>query len=518
MNRAIFLSILLLLSIRFPKSSLASEISLRLNPANKIDPLVKTALQSLPPGEKTTVIVTLRSQADLSKVTEPDRAKRLRATILVLQSAAAGAQPPVTSWLEGQRSLGSVKDFTPFWVFNGYSVTATPAAILALAARPEVLKITPDEIEVSPVGQQPVGAPEPNIALINAPALWSLGFFGQGVVVANMDSGVDVSHPDLAAGWRGGSNSWFDPYNQHATPADLNGHGTWTMGVMVGGEAGGTAIGVAPQAQWIAVKIFNDSGSATATAIHLGFQWLLDPDLNPDTADAPQVVNNSWDFSSAGCNLAFQLDLQALLAGGILPVFAAGNYGPNPATSASPANYPEALAVGASSNSDVVDVLSSRGPSSCGESATIFPELVAPGVNIHTTDRYGLYVNASGTSLAAPHVSGALALLLSAEPNHTPEQQRYALINTAVDLGAPGPDNDYGFGRLDVLAAYQLWISGSLPTSTPTPTRPSPTPTKTGTPTPTATRTPTPTVTPTPTATKTPVYKAYLPALENSGP
>jgi subtilisin family serine protease len=112
------------------------------------------------------------------------------------------------------------------------------------------------------------GAPEPNISVINAPALWSLGFRGQGVVVASMDSGVDATHPDLAARWRGGSNSWYDPYGQHPTvPTDVSGHGTWTMGVMVGRDAGGTSIGVAPDAQWIAVKIFNDSGASTFSAI-----------------------------------------------------------------------------------------------------------------------------------------------------------------------------------------------------------------------------------------------------------
>ena len=90
--------------------------------------------------------------------------------------------------------------------------------------------------------------------------------------------------------WRGGSNSWYDPYGQHpAVPTDMSGHGTWTMGVMVGGDAGGTSLGVAPEAQWISVKIFNDQGGATATAIHLGFQWLLDPDGDPATPDAPDV-------------------------------------------------------------------------------------------------------------------------------------------------------------------------------------------------------------------------------------
>ena len=93
--------------------------------------------------------------------------------------------------------------------------------------------------------------------------------------------------------------------------------------------------------------------------------------------------------------------------------------------------------------------------SACGEAPTIYPEIVAPGVGITTTDRYGLYFNTTGTSLAAPHVGGALALLLSANPDLSAEEQMTALLTTARDLGEPGPDNVFGYGRLDVLAAFQ---------------------------------------------------------------
>ena len=119
--------------------------------------------------------------------------------------------------------------------------------------------------------------------------------------------------------------------------------GPW--GVMVGRDAGGSSVGVAPDAKWIAVKIFNDQGRATSTAIDQGFQWLLDPDGDRATADAPDVVNDSWTMSASGCLLDFQPDLASLRAVGILPVFAAGNYGPLSGSSASPANNPEAFAI-----------------------------------------------------------------------------------------------------------------------------------------------------------------------------
>ena len=362
--------------------------------------------------------------------------------------------------------------------------------IAEIAARPDVASVTPDEIPIVPaaieVPAAPASAsapssaaPESNLSKVNAPAMWALGYTGQGVVVANLDSGVDIAHPDLSGRWRGGTNSWFDPYGQHpSVPTDLSGHGTATMAVIVGGDAGGTSIGMAPGATWIAARIFNDSGTATATAIHAAFQWVLDPDDNPATADAPEVVNNSWAYGTPGCNLAFQPDLQALLSAGIVPVFAAGNYGPGASTSVSPANYPEALAVGGTKATDAIDGTSSRGPSACGETSSTYPELVAPGVNIHTADLFGLYQAATGTSMAAPHVAGALALLLSAHPGLSASSLAAALTGSAIDRGTAGPDNTYGYGRLDVLAAHNALAGGPTPTPTPTPT-PDPTPTPT---------------------------------------
>ena len=163
------------------------------------------------------------------------------------------------------------------------------------------------------------------------------------------------------------------------------------------------------------------------------------------------------------------MDLQSLRAAGILPIFAAGNSGPGSGTSVSPSNNPAAFAVGATNDNDGMYAYSSRGPSSCGESSTVFPEVVAPGVGIHTADRYWSYFDATGTSLAAPHVAGGLALLLSAYPDLTAAQQENALKSSAVDLGVAGPDNDFGYGRLDLLAAYQWLNSAPPPTPTPTP-------------------------------------------------
>jgi subtilisin family serine protease len=299
MMKKYFPSIILLVLLLSLFGLAISAVKASSDPASKITPELQAQLESLGPGQMITVIITLKDQVASRPAGLENLAGQPQALVEALQAQARISQQGISALLEAGRGQGIVQQVTPFWVFNGFSVTGTAGMVQQLAVREEVQSITPDAIDVIPAGTVNLAAASGNIAAINAPALWDLGYYGQGVVVASMDTGVDINHPELAVRWRGGSDSWYDPYNQHPlTPTDLNGHGTWTTGVMVAADASGASLGVAPQAQWIAVKIFNDSGSATATAIHLSYQWLLDPDGNPATADAPQVVNNSWTFAS----------------------------------------------------------------------------------------------------------------------------------------------------------------------------------------------------------------------------
>ncbi|MFV2058111.1 MAG: S8 family serine peptidase, partial [Thiohalomonadales bacterium] len=216
----------------------------------------------------------------------------------------------------------------------------------------------------------------------------------------------------------------------------------------------------APDAQWISVKIFNDSGLASLSAVHEGFQWLLDPDGDPTTDDAPDVVNNSWGIAgSVGtCDNEFKNDVEMLKSAEIAVVFSAGNSGPAAATSLSPANYVDTVAVGAVDQYSNVAYFSSRGPSACEDN--LFPDVVAPGVNIKTSSRtYGgaipnSYAYVSGTSFSAPHVAATMALIKSALPSVTVNELTTVVRSSAVDIFPTGPDTEAGYGLLDAQAAY----------------------------------------------------------------
>ncbi len=423
--------------------------------AQTVTPELEQAIRGAAPGEKFSVIVSFSERPDLSTLSTVTARARRTALVQSLRAHGTRQQAFVNGVLQGYGAT-SIRSL---WIANSVAITVNAWAIAALAKMPEVASIGVDRPLSAPITSLAATAvPEWNIAMVNAPALWNLGISGQGVVVASIDTGVDAGHPALAAKWRGGANSWYDPYGEHATPYDSSGHGTQTMGLMVGGDSGGTAVGIAPGATWIAAKGFNDAGNALTSQIHLAFQWLLDPDDNPATDDAPDVVNNSWGYGAVdNCVLEFQPDIEMLKLAGIAVVFSAGNDGPKSSSDVSPANNPSSFAAGAVDQNMQITGFSSRGPSRCD--ATLFPEVVAPGDNIVTTDLsfggFDLYATVSGTSFSAPHVSGGIALLKSAFPNASVAEIETALRVSAVDLGVAGADNNYGAGLIDLAAAYQ---------------------------------------------------------------
>lgn len=465
-----------------------------------LSPRLQSVMASAGPAEKIAVIIELAEKADLRPVLQAgqsvrrmsaaDRQTHRSRLIGSLQGRAEISQQSVQRFLRSRGVAGSKS----LWINNSIAAEISPDVLEELAAMPEISAIRMDRVVTVPrVVPAATDGIEDNLHMVNAPALWGLGFEGQGQVVAILDTGVDHLHPDLSANWRGGSNSWFNPVAENTcdptsplftppcTPCDSSVnepcdfpdaqtvvHGTGVTGLMVGGNAGGTSIGVAPQAQWIAAKIFKSDGTASASNIHLAFQWLLDPDGNPATDDAPDVVNSSWGLEPHGtCIEEFRPDIQALNLAGIATVFSAGNEGQlGSFTDLSPGNYPESLAVGSVGNltsTVTVSDFSSRGPSSC--SGEIYPEVVAPGFFVRSTDFTlggtlpNSYLAYAGTSFAAPHLAGAMPLLMQAFPLATLADIEAAVQASAQDLGPLGPDNDYGYGLLDILGAYD-WLLG----------------------------------------------------------
>ncbi len=442
--------------------------------AGTIEPELQEAIEGLDGGDLVDVIVRCNDPVDPRTLRNGDRQVRREQLIRALRARSEACFGSLSRWLE-TTAQGPVVEL---WGINGIAARLPVSEINGVAQRPAVKSVGldarlglpgPVTSRAAPPRSIAIGGglPEWNVEAIRAPELWGLGHDATGILVATMDTGVDVNHPAIGPSWRGGGNSWFDPSGEHATPYDSNGHGTWSMGILLGGDAGGTAIGVAPGARWIAVKIFQDNDATQLSLIHEGFQWLLDPDGDPATDDAPDVVNNSWylDGTTDLCDGEFSADIAALEAAGIAAVFAAGNTGPDPATSVSPSNDPRVVAVGAVDAYGNVAEFSGRGPSTCD--GGIYPGISAPGVDLRTADLSfgGLfpdsYITVSGTSFAAPHVAGGIALLMGAFTEASPSQINSAMEAGARDLAAAGPDNDTGLGHLDLVDAY-AWLESNI--------------------------------------------------------
>ncbi len=445
----IFLLLLLLVLVSVPTLATA-----------QVEPRLQAALSAAAPNETIPVIIRLSEQVNVDAYRHLPKKERRRQLVQELRANSGRSQKGLRQLLR-QAGVGKIKDL---WHINALAIDADPALIAAIAARSEVASVSLNGMVALPPAQSAAAVTaEWNLAAIGVFDLWQelLEPPGTGITVATIDTGVDGSHPNLS-NWRGNPGGWFDPVNSTLFPVDnsLNGHGTAVMGILAGNAVGGAAIGVAPEAAWIAANPFAGN-NASYLNLHSSFLWALDPDGDPVTDDVPDVVNNSWALDAPGsCLTEFQADIDLLKAAGIGVVFAAGNSGPAPSSSQSPANNLNMVAVGATDSSGLVASFSSRGPSACPLS-DVFPNLVAPGENIYTAlptlqgtlpFSYG-YV--SGTSFSSPHIAGIMALLLQAFPNASIDQIETAMTVSATDLGPLGPDNDYGHGLVNAMKAYR---------------------------------------------------------------
>ena len=430
----------------------------------KIDPGLIKELAAEPGGEGdpglANIIIVMRERPDLTAArSTADPIARRAAMVSSMQATAQRSQAGVRAVLAAAEARREASDIRPFWIVNRVAAKATWQTVLALARRDDVAFVRQEVIvSLPPLTGEEIsraeGELEWGVTRVKAPQVWqAFGLDGAGVVVANVDSGVDYFHPALRSRFRGylsdtlppqQAGNWFDSIGDEALyPVDSNGHGTHTMGTIVGG--GG--VGVAPGAQWIAVRAFDSFGSALESWLHDAYQWILAP--NGDPALAPDIVNNSWS-NNIGSNLAFEEDLQRLLEAGIIPVFAAGNSGPQPRTVGAPASYDNAFSVGATDIDDDIAVFSSRGLSPWEK---LKPEVSAPGVDVVSTWPGGSYKSLNGTSMATPHVAGVWALMLQADPTLTYQEQAQILMDTATPVGVISPNNTFGWGIVDAYAA-----------------------------------------------------------------
>lgn len=427
-----------------------------------------------------TYLVYMDEVADLRAAMQiEDWRERGRAIVRHLQEVAARSQAETLRYLEGQRRTGAVSFYWSLYSVNAIVVRGDAETLRTLLAQPRVIGITISEtyaIDEMPTGASPQSTGVRwNIRRIGADRVWNeLGVRGEGVVVGSIDTGAKLDHPLLNANYRGRhpdgsydhSYSWFDPTGTFPdAPGDDNGHGTHTIGTMVGIDG----IGVAPGARWIAARACSRRACQDIDILQ-AMEWMLAPypsTLGPAAANPdmrPQVVNNSW--GGPGGRPLFQQMVAVWRAAGVFPAFAAGNCGQarpgclvaGVGSISSPGDYAESFATGATHDNDMLAAFSSQGPSRL--TSNVKPDLVAPGVAIESAALNGSTLPQNGTSMASPHTAGAVALLLSLRPGLAIDQLEALLRTTARDLAAPGPDQQTGYGLLDVYAAAQAARTG----------------------------------------------------------
>jgi subtilisin family serine protease len=429
------------------------------------------------------LFVILKEQADLSSIRQiQDIDERRTAAYQMLVQLSNETQAGMRNTFD---QFGV--EYTPYYLVNALEVRGGTLIRLYLFTRPEVDRVIPsprlrpagtEESLVTTSGAEPAPTGvQWNVSMIGADRVWEeFGVRGEGIVIGQSDSGADVNHQELEESYRGNTSgddyNWLDPWNGKPSPYDDGGHGTHTLGTIVGQNG----IGIAPGATWFACANLNRNLGNPALYLDC-MQFMLAPfpqDGNPladgDPTLAADVLNNSWGCPELeGCDPNALLDAaNHLRDAGIFVVVSTGNDGPSCSTVNAPLSlYDSVFSVGAIDQAGSMAFFSSRGPVTADGSGRMKPDIAAPGVDILSSLPGGTYGSNSGTSMAGPHVVGAVALLWSAAPSLVGDIDRteQLLIQSADpytgsrDIGCftgDVPNAAYGYGILDVYEAVQL--------------------------------------------------------------
>ncbi len=416
---------------------------------DKISEDVKSRMQS---GEKVPVIILLKDKPSLKSLSKEN-------AIALLKSHASNSQKNIEALLKEEKGKGKADKIKGFWIVNAIALDASPGLIENLAIHDDVERIELDA-EVHIVGDFSAQVSPGQIAnatyeiqRINATKVWN-ETDGTGVNVSVIDTGINASHPDIS----GRVIKWVDFVNSNnASAYDDNGHGTHVAGTVGGNGSRGITTGVAPSVSIFGVKALDSAGSGSFSNVTSGIQWSVENNAN---VISMSIGTKSWSTTSGNCDSDFQLLADAInnsVALNVTVIAAAGNR--DSLGVSAPGCISNTIAVGAVDSNDAIASFSAIGFSMKDHG------VVAPGVTITSLDYTSSgYVSAgwSGTSMATPHVSGTVALLLQAARKNgtslTPLQIRSILQNTSIDLGdAAGRDIIYGAGRINVsnaTAAY----------------------------------------------------------------
>ncbi|MEO0305702.1 MAG: S8 family peptidase [candidate division WOR-3 bacterium] len=442
----------------------------------KVPPDLQEKLRRSSEDEVLTVIVLMNLFPDYEYLkTIPDI--KTRADYLKL--LASESQREILNFLS-QKSTSDVVLYESYWVYNGIRLKAKPNVIKEILRRddvlrvelePEVFLIKPEKVD-NTLNPEPLAAPW-NMQMVGADSAWANGFRGEGVIIGSMDSGVDRTHPAFSGVTFKGRDFTSDgnPFSDGCQ------HGTHTTGTAIGGTGnfGPNDIGVAPNVPiFVMAKIFDDS--CYAGNISGGFQWIAS--LKADSGLNIRAVNNSWG-SCTRTSLAYWSAIQTWRSLEIFPVFAIGNNAncytscTSTGTAGTPGNYPIVIGVGTVGSGACHDCVGQRGPapnqSPWNDPANWFyptwnllkPDIAAPGSGVRSSVPGGGYATWDGSSMATPHITGALALIFQANPTLTVDSAYSLLVNTTSkpnNCGYSYPNDRVGWGIVNVWHAIKTQL------------------------------------------------------------